>query len=352
MPDRNDSAAVTPRHAVSRRDFLGQAGRLAGGMLVLGAGGAGLLHASPAGAAPAALERRAFAAGRFALMLEGLPPVFLRSFEGGTARGEVVEVQLGADRAVKKHLAGNRFDPIALRANLGAASQPLIDQVQKLLTGIDPRLNGAIVVADANFKALRRLEFTNAQIGEVVFPALDGASKEAAFVDVMLVPEQARWSAAKGEPISQEKVLATKGALLSNFELAIDGVDCTRVQRIEPLTIKSTQTTNEVGEMREILKEPGRLEIPNLVVMLPEAFATGFRDWHQTFVIDGKNRDDLEKSGTLKFLDAARKEALLTLGFDHLGIFALTQDAEANSDKGSRLKAEMYCEAMKVSVKA
>jgi hypothetical protein len=200
MSDRDARDVRAPRHAVSRRDFLGQAGRVAGGVLVLGAGGFGVLRPRPAAAA----AQRPFAAGRFLLTLDNDPPVLVESFEGGTLRADVVvEAPGGKVGLPKKALGPHRFDPIRLRANLGGA-QPLLGRVSAMLTGSVRRLNGSVVVTDFDFKPVRRLEFTNAMITEVTFPALDQTSKEAAFVDVVLQPEVTRQAEVKGDTLGQD----------------------------------------------------------------------------------------------------------------------------------------------------
>jgi hypothetical protein len=333
--------------AVSRRTFLEQAGRVAAGAVALGAGGFDLLAPRQASAA----AQRLFSAARFALVLDGAPTVFLQSFQGGSARAEVIpQVSPGGFGVpIKKGVGLPVFDPIVIRTALGAASKPLLDHAQALLGGAAPRVHGAIAVADSEMKVQQRLLFTNALVTEVVFPALDVSSKEAAFMDVTLRPEQTRWEKAKGEPLAPDaKAAIARKTLLSSFDLTIDGVDCTGVQRIEPLTIRTTTAEGVVGSRREFVKEPGKLELPNLVVLVPEPRAQGFLDWHKSFVIDGKNADEQEKTAVIRLLDAARKEELLSFSFEHLGIFAAAPVGSA-TQAPPLLKAEMYCESMRLS---
>ena len=54
--------------------------------------------------------------------------------------------------------------------------------------------------------------------------------------------------------------------------------------------------------------------------------------WHKEFVIEGKNDDAQEKTGTLKFLSPNRKTALLTITFHHLGIIAVEDDDQDEKD--------------------
>lgn len=89
------------------------------------------------------------------------------------------------------------------------------------------------------------------------------------------------------------------------------------------------------------------MHVPNLVVTLSEQGAQTFTDWHESFVIEGKNSQDQEKEGTLELLAADMKEVLFTLTFHGLGIFRLAADKyEAGNEAVSTLTAEMYGETM------
>ena len=67
--------------------------------------------------------------------------------------------------------------------------------------------------------------------------------------------------------------------------------------------------------------------------------------WHESFVIDGKNSTDQERTGRLQYLSQDLKTVLLTVNFTGLGIFKLTPEkVEAGSENIRRVRAEMYCE--------
>jgi hypothetical protein len=94
-------------------------------------------------------------------------------------------------------------------------------------------------------------------------------------------------------------------------------------------------------------REPSHLEVPNLVVTLPEADAESFFAWHEDFVINGIGA---EKDGSLEYLAPSLGQTLFTVQFENLGIFKMTPEkVEAGSEQIRRVKAEMYCEAMTFS---
>ena len=115
--------------------------------------------------------------------------------------------------------------------------------------------------------------------------------------------------------------------LVSNFRLAIDGVDCTSVTTIESLAVK--QPVQPRAITRGDNQVPINLEIPNLVVTLADAKADTLYDWHDSFVVKGNAFDDQEKSGSLQYLAPDLKTSLFTLNFNHLGIFRLARVSAA-----------------------
>jgi len=144
-------------------------------------------------------------------------------------------------------------------------------------------------------------------------------------------------------PIRFEFCQQGKQRLLpANFRLRIDGLDCSRVSRIDPLTITHQLISGAVGEQREYESEAGYLQTPNLAITLSEVGSETFRQWHEDFVIKGKNGSNMAKNGTLEYLDL-KFTVLFTLTFRRLGIFKLTRE-RSGGENVPRLRAEMYCE--------
>src|SRR5216684_2416619 len=164
------------------------------------------------------------------------------------------------------------------------------------------RKNGAIITTDYDYKEVSRLEWTSALITEVGFPALDAASKDEAKMTIKITPETTRFETKSGSKLVAPDQKMQKKWLPANFRLKIDGLDCTRVNKIDAIVVKQKVVDNPVGELRDYEKEPAQLEIPNLVITLVESHAKEFYDWHEDFVIKGNNAQDKEKNGTLEFL--------------------------------------------------
>jgi len=301
----------------------------------------------------ATADGRAYVAGRYGIELDGIKAGWVWSVEGGHATSEVVMEKLGSDHIIKKHLAGVKYEDISVACGTGMSKafyQWMKDSFDHKYT----RKNGAIIAADYNYKEHSRMTFTNALVTEIGFPALDAASKDAAKMTIKFKPEITRTTQRTGGPSIagqfENKQAVQKKWLPANFKIRIDGLDkgCSRVNKIEAIVVKQKVAEHAVGEMRDYEQEPMNMEIPNLVLTMPESHADEFYKWHEDFVIKGNNGDDAEKGGTLEYLTPNLKEVLFTLTFQHLGIFKLTPEkVESGSEQLRRIKAEMYCEDMK-----
>jgi hypothetical protein len=301
------------------------------------------------GAMGTTVQRPIATPGKYGLEIAGSFAGWLVSAEGGQAFADVIQEPAGPDLIVRKHIGKPKYEDITLTFGTGM-SKGFWEWVKATFDHKPARQNGALLAADFNNKPMERLNFQNALITEIGFPVLDASSKDAAKMTVRFAPE--RTQRAPGAGAAPAGANVQKKWLSSNFRLQIDGLDCTRVNKINALVVNQAITENTVGEAQRAL-ESGKLEIPNLAITLPQAQADDFYNWHEDFVIKGNNGATKEKNGTLMFLPPDMTEALFTLNLLHLGIFRLAlEETEAAGDGIRRLKAEMYCEEMKFSFAA
>ena len=343
MPMRNDPAGNARSLSPSRREFLRRAGTMAGGLMAMDLTG---LFRNQSSAAVA----RAYGAANYALELDGVAAGWFDSFEGGNARGDVVVEPSGANPFAKKHLGGVRFEPVTIVCGAGM-SKPFFDWIKTSISGKIQRRNGAILVADLNFKTVERLEFQNALITEVGFPALDAAAKEPFRFTVKFTPEFTR--RVTGGGVQANPTASTKQAspLVSNFRLRIQGLeqDCAFARRIEALAIRQKTATPAIGDARDYQQTPGKIEYPNLVFTVAEAHAGSINKWQEDFVLKGNNADNQERPGALELLSPDLKTVLFTLSFGNLGIVAVAPVPATATDSVRSVKVEMYCEWMDFS---
>jgi hypothetical protein len=286
--------------------------------------------------------QRAYALEQFRLELDGLSVGMLETTGGGGVSADVVNEKIGPDLIVHKHLAGVKYEDITVTCG-PEMWKVLYAWLADTLDRKFSRKSGAIVGGD-HYSEHERMNFYNALVSEITFPGLDAGSKDPGFLTVKLSPEHTRWVAGQKTPFAFGPGTKGRGQkwLPANFALHIDGLDCTRVQVIDPLTVRLVVEEDPVGEAREYEKQPARLDVPNLAVTMADSDADTFRAWLDDFVIKGNNGSDTEKHGTLEYRSPTQ-EVYFTLTFQNLGIVKLTW-LPLEADKVRRVRAEMYCE--------
>lgn len=283
-------------------------------------------------------------AGSFALELDGVFAGWLSFTDGGYATAEVIAARVpGPDPVVRKHLGAVKYEDIAIACGTGM-SKSFYDWLGGLFTRTSQPKNGAILVADFNRKELSRLNFFNSLITEIGFPALDASSKDAAKMTIKISPEHTVYKKGSGKTVSPSgpDPGPAKKWTAADFRLQMDGLDCTRVNKIDAVIIRQCVAENRVGQ-----SQPASLDVSNLAVTLAESSASTFFDWHQDFVIAGNNGQGKEKHGTLDFLSPSLTDSLFRLTLKNLGIFKVSPEKiESASDAIHRVTATMYCEEM------
>jgi len=307
---------------------------------------------------PITANARAYGISKYYLELDHTFAGFVKNYGGGDATADVVLEKAGSDHLTKKHLGNVRYEEISFQCGTGMG-QGLYDWIN---TGFNQtshsrgREDGALVFLDFDQNEQSRLTWHHGLITEVGMPALDASSKDAAMMTIKFKPEWTRKTWAQGSKFTVPADAAKqKKWLPANFRLRIDGceIGCAKVNKIEALTIKQKVVENSVGEIRDYQNEPTSVEIPNLVITLPESHADEFYRWHEDFVIFGNNGQDKEKGGTLEYLTPNLQETLFSLHFFQLGVFKITADKnEASGEPIRRLKIEMYCEDIRYEFKS
>jgi hypothetical protein len=289
--------------------------------------------------------------GSYRLELGG-QPLSVNAIEGGGAVGVVISgPPTGGAPFREKHLAGLRYEPIAIAASFGSA-RPLFDLVRSAWLGMPPQSNGAVMRVGANGRPVSRREFVKAVLAETIIPNLDGSSNSPAYVTVRLAPEITR-------DVTPPATLPPAGAappasLSSNFRLNIAGLDCTKVTKIDSFTVKQRLAGETLvsGRYQDAIEAApaNLLEFPNLRIELAAISAETWRVWFRSFVIDGNSSAMNEKTGTLSFLAPNLSTVLATISFQNLGIFRLEDAPPDASAEITRVVAELYCERMELAV--
>jgi len=294
-------------------------------------------------------DTRSYVSGNFMFNLDGVKCGFCKSIEGGAITAEVVSEPVGPDYVTRKHLGKPKYEDFTMQLGF-AMSKPIYEWIKASWSANYQRKKGSIIACNHKLESVSEREFFEALITETTIPAMDGSSKEPAYMTLKFSPEYIRFKKGDAKKASGEYG-STKGEqklwLPCNFRLEIPGLDCSRVSKVDSFTIKQSSIEDHVGDSRESSREPGKLEFPNLKVTLSERQIETWQAWHEDFVINGNNGQEFEKGGALVFLSSNRKDELGRINFKQMGIFKLSPDkSEANADQIKRVTAELYVEEM------
>ncbi|HSE67869.1 MAG TPA: hypothetical protein VLB12_12860 [Gemmatimonadales bacterium] len=293
------------------------------------------------------LQTRNVASGHFALRLDTTNAseiTLLSSSAGGNIAAEVVSVFDTGLAFARKHLGPPKYEPFSIPIGV-AASTGLFDWVASSWGPAPEASSGAVLGVDFNFNIKSETDFADAFVVETGIPALDAGSKEAGFLTVRFQPTFIEVKPGTGKlslKLAQQKLWRT-----SNFRLQIEGLDCTKVSRIDDFTVTRKVAVVSSGS-GGIALVPDKVEFPNLRITLSTASAQTWFDWHKSFVVNGNNGDAFERDGVISFLSNDLQTELSRIDLLHLGIIRLAPPLDESARSIARVTAELYCEEMRL----
>ncbi len=276
----------------------------------------------------------------------------IKSFSGGGATAHIEQLADGKNPNGKT-VIDTRYDEIQFQIATGM-SKPMSQWITATFNGLPGRADGrdgAIILADHNYKARRRVDFIEALITEIKFPALDAANgKEIGYFDVTLSPGSVNLSPGSGSTVSTPR--KAKNWLTSNFKVTLGKLPCNRILRVDPIVVTQKLVEEEHGHGHYDVA-PQRIEYSNIVLTISEADKNQWEEWYEKFLIDGKNSDGDELQGTIEGFDANLKTVLLTIDLEHVGLKRFNpHPARVNtSEAASYFTVELYVEQMKLTIK-
>ena len=283
----------------------------------------------------------------YIIELDGRPAGRFFEFAGGGAQADVAIEKQGADKISRKHIASIKYQDMVLACGTGM-SHDFYQWIADTFAGSFARKNGAVVQLDGKHTPVGRLEFMSALVTALVLPELDASTKKAAVMTVSIRPEMTR-SAAAERSAKPGVYISTlpKAWNISDFRLKIDGLEneCRHVTHIDSLKLGQKIVLDAIGESRDYSQEGGALEYSDLVIRLPELFATGFYKWFDDFVVKGNST--FEKRGTLEFFAPSSSKAYFGIEFSGLGIESAKGPSGLRSKTSLPVTVSMYCESMK-----
>lgn len=282
------------------------------------------------------LVGRSSTGDRFILTLDGIVCGLVISAEGGNISAPVVRQP--AAPFVRKRLGTPAPEPIELLLDL-SLQKIVYDWISESWRGPALTKSGSLITLDANLQAIAELQFDNAVISATTIPAMDASSQNECALAVQLRAATTNLRNASG-PVAGLSPKQKKAWLSSNFRLEIDGLDTARVSKVNTLTI-----TCAGGNATTV-------EFPDVHVVFAEQSSKTWADWHEMFVVQGKNDETQEKKGSLIFMAPDRQSSLGTVAFHGLGIYRLRHEPVRPGEavRIIRTVAELYCQRMELIV--
>jgi hypothetical protein len=295
-------------------------------------------------------DRPTEAVSKWAFELNGLNAGLITSFEGMDIKAEKNETKPGGDFYTRKSIGKITPSEGTLKV-ASTQSRALQEWIDATLAADWAYKDGRIIQANMKNKNVREASFVRALITSIKFPEFKGDSKDMAFVDLKFQPTEVTWKAGDMSSISvgNEGNLNIKKMTQGAFKLSLDGLDTSRVSKMDGIEIKQVIEFDKIGPSRTSEIAPCSIEFPDLKLTLSEATAESYYAWHEDFVIKGNCGQGKEKGGQVEALAQDMKTVLSTVTFENLGIYELKTDAAKSGEKSlKRINVTMYCESMKV----
>jgi len=349
MSETNHESLHPKNTGLSRRDLFRTVGMAAGGAMLLGLPkflGGGLT------AAEAAIKPGALGSANLALELEGKYACSVRSVAGGNAFAELVMENLGPDSIQRKRPGQVRFEDILIEVPLGEDSKLLGGWVADFLTKSSTPINGAITYADFNMNETKRLDFFNAVLTEVAFPAADATEgKSAAFLTLRITPQSTRLAGPSGKKVQGALGSKQKAVIAGNFRFNVQGLEsaCTRIFKVQGIAAKRMKAVEAVGQQRLPEVRLGALDCSLISVFLPETDAGPFYAWFDDTILKGKASG--ERGGLLEWLDPTLKNVLASAQLGGLGILRFAPEpVKVGMEKIGLVQVDLYCETINLTL--
>jgi phage tail-like protein len=277
---------------------------------------------------------------------------FLNSAEGGGLKADVVDYKQGRLVDVWRQVGRTKFEDISIRCGMGM-SKTFYTWISDFFNRKITRKNGGIVLADFNYTQRARRSFIDALISEVQMPALDGASKEAAFLTVKLVPEGMTYETINGgAKIANPESMRQPNKVwhAANFRFSVDGFEDSfkRTMKIDAWSLKQQILEYPSGHRRTPIRVPGRLEYPpTITVYIPTVDADAVVEQANKRLLDYEAPGQGGMTGVIE-LRTPDKQVLCTIDLAGVDIVsAEPQKSESNAETIAMVKVSIQIESMR-----
>jgi hypothetical protein len=240
-----------------------------------------------------------FISNLFLLNIDGKDAGFVKSVEGGGIRAEVVKELQGPQPYVKKHIGLLKYEDFGIETIL-PISPALSGWIAESRAMKQRKRDVSVIVHDAQLNVIQERQYSDTLITETTIPALDASSKDPGLLNFSFTPQSSRTKKGSGKLAAAPVTSRQKQWLVANFRWEIDGLDCKKVIKIDGFGVRQTVKADQAGgRVAEI--ELGKLDFPNLRILIAESSAQSWFDWHEDFVVKGNNSEAKERKAVWLF---------------------------------------------------
>jgi len=302
---------------------------------------------------PAAPINRVYVSSRFALHVDGqsaLTPGFVKSVDGGGITADVITVQTGKTTDLWRYSGKPKYEDFTIQVGMGM-SRGFYSWIEAFFARKYDRRNGAIISANFNYQEQSRRVFENAMISEVSFPALDGADKNPGYLTVKLSPEKVTYQPGDNHILKETFQNRQKMWKPANFAVSIGSMPCKRISKVEGFAVKQQILENKTGASLETIKVPGRIEWPNISLMVPEVDIGPWAAWFEAEVVKGQFKSP-GKQGWLSLKSPDLVTEYLHIDLHNIGISGCKPEkGEAGTDAIRKWKIDLHVDKLTCTYK-
>jgi hypothetical protein len=298
------------------------------------------------------MTSKAYTSGNFELVIDGhKSSAYLKNVDGGFVNTALMDEPIGPENARVKHTSVASIEPFSVEFGLSGAND-VLKWIQSSWQKDYSRRSGSINHANFDLYQTYEHEFSDALITETTFPALDGSSKDAAYIKVKFQPERVstKTLSGAGNQLDIKAGSKQKMWLCSGFRFKIDGVaNVEYTNKVESFTIKQGVKAFYTGQDRFPQIEPTKIEFPNIVGHIAQGYGDGFQKWYDTYVATGMSDPKAQKTGSLEFLAPDKSKVLFRINLFEVGLLSYKiNPSTANADEIKRAKFELYVGRMEL----
>lgn len=299
------------------------------------------------------INLRGSAIGQFEFSLENTPAFFVKSVEGGFAKANMIDMNVGSYQYAMKHLSTMEIDPIGVEVGM-QDGLPLVDWIKSSWKNSFTRKSGHVKMGDFNMKEVFAIDFTNALITETTFPGLDAAGKEAAMLKVKMQPEGVTFKVGNNTtPLVAQAVSYPKQKLwsVSAFALELGHHDTSRVAKIDSFTVKQGVKSYYTGRDRFAHWETTKLTFPEISVHMTYEYAKSMIQWYQDTVMSGGQDPMLQCDGCITYLSPSKDSSkeVFEIKLYGVGMKGMSIEKSERNDNPRRVKFDLYVTYMDIN---